>query len=207
MPAAARAKKTAERQAELAQGLHPAPRGPVPLDYPVWDNVHGNWRNEAGEPQPSATGTRNQVTVQQHRGQKTKRVARSGSAASGSVGSVARRRVEVDDMHVDPPALPSPRQVVQEVCSILSSNLIDEPSHAVFDVAGCGKIKACTTDDCGLVGSQVLIPNRSWGQQYDGSSKCIVVGYVDELRFTDTGAHAPACTVRTVVGKHHYAFR
>ena len=212
MPSAAQVKKTAERAADAAKGLHSQPGCPIPQDYPLWDKVGGCWRNAACEARPNATGNRNQVRVQRSQEKEAKRAASSSSITGPSR---TKRRLVADDVQEDPPQT-TPRQIVRVVCKIPSANLTEQSAQErVFNLGPeFGMQTACTSDDCGLVGSQVLIPNRQWGRQFahlSGSSKCTVVGYVDELRFPSTATSdsglAPACIVRTVVGQFDYAFR
>ena len=167
------------------------------------------FRNEAGDAKPAASGTRNQVIVQQS--QARKRVATACPSSSGADSTPKRRVPSADDVNVDPTPETTPRELVRECVrqgdQFLSSNLQKSvPPSRTFDVVGYGHIRALVADECGLVGAQLLIPNVQWGIQYAGkSSKCTVVGYVDKHKFLD-GAVVPACIVRTT-SHGDYAFR
>ena len=57
------------------------------------------------------------------------------------------------------------------------------------------------------MGSEVRIRNSEWGAEHaGGNSTCLVVGYVNELRFPDGGL-APACIMRVKKEGRDYAFR
>ena len=195
-----------QRAQDKLMGFHRRPRGVPPQDYPEWDKVAGVWKNAAGYPQPNFTGTREGIRVQQRREHKRGKRA----AVAGPSGS-SKRRAVADDMAVEPAPQPLPTEMVRPLVRLLSSLLSEDgAAHATFDLGDeYGLVRGQTSDLCGLVGARVALTNDQWPGGGQGTSNCVVVGYVDSLCFHESerreAGAAPACIVRHE--GNDYAFR